>query len=348
MDKRLLIQRWPRWAVIILAVALFGPNTLFAKEQTISLGATVEAGKEHITRLRNLPQDAFLSVSVEIDGDAGILLLDESNLRLPPDRRKTLFESRTADKLRVGVRIPASGTYYLVVDNRSGGSERAFSLEVTGRSSETDQGSETKALPDSAKKAQLDEQMAKFAQNLRRYFIFEDLQFRFASCGTANAYSSEDTVIICVEIAPLLKKLGDPSKANDVFVFALMHEVGHVLLKQWGYPFHDNEEVADEFATALLVLFGQGERARASAALFADQSAEKELEIKREKFDRHPLSVQRARNILKWLEDAELLRRWQKVLVPHMQTSVLHAMTLSSKPWIDLPLVERELAMRAD
>ena len=39
---------------------------------------------------------------------------------------------------------------------------------------------------------------------------------------------------------------------------------------------------------------------------------------------------------------------WQKVFVPHMQTNVLHAMTLSNKPWIDLPLVERELAARAD
>ena len=348
MDKRLLIQRWQSWAAMILTISLFAPGTLFAKEQTVSLSATVDAGKEHITRLRNLPQDAFLSVSIEIDGAVGILLLDERNLRLPPDTRKSLFESQTADKLRIGVRIPETGIYYLVVDNRAGNTQREFSLDVTGRSGQPGKDSESAELPDSTQKTQLDEQMARFAQNLRRYFVFEDLQFRFARCGTANAYSSDDTVIICIEIAPLLKELGDKAKANDVFIFALMHEVGHVLLQQWGYPFHGNEEVADEFATALLVLFGQGERARTAAELFATQPAQKELEIKREQFDRHPLSVQRARNILKWLEDTELLKRWQKVFVPHMQTHVLKAMTLSNKPWIDLPLVERELTLRAD
>ena len=49
-----------------------------------------------------------------------------------------------------------------------------------------------------------------------------------------------------------------------------------------------------------------------------------------------------------WTRWSALLRRWQKVFVPHMQTNVLHAMTLSNKPWIDLPLVERELSLRAE
>ena len=260
------------------------------------------------------------------------------------------MESQTTGKLRVGVRIPESGVYYLVMDNSEGDTERKFSLEVTGRSGPppTAAGAETGEAPDDGNKTLLDEQMAKFEQNLRRYFVFDELRFRFARCGTANAYSSDDTVIICVEMAPLLKELGDKSKAIDVFVFALMHELGHVLLQQWGYPFHGNEELADEFATALLVLFNQGERARASAELFSKQPAQEEIEIKRERFDRHPLSVQRARNILNWLEDPELLRRWQKVFVPHMRTNVLHAMTLSDKPWIDLPLVERELAARGN
>ena len=348
MDKRLLIRRWRGFASIVLGALLIAPHTPLAKEQTVNLSATVDAGEEHITRLRNLPTGAFLSVSIDVDGQVGILLLDERNLRRPPQARESLIESQTGGKLRVGVRIPESGVYYLVVDNSKGDTERKFSLEVTGRSRPPPTTAEAEAsdTPDDGNKTQLDEQMAKFEQNLRRYFVFDELRFRFARCGTANAYSTDDTVIICVEIAPLLKELGDKSKAIDVFVFALMHELGHVLLQQWGYPFHGNEELADEFATALLVLFNQGERARASAELFSKQPAQKEIEIKRERFDRHPLSVQRARNILKWLEDEDLLRRWQKVFVPHMQTSVLHAMTLSDKPWIDLPLVERELSLR--
>lgn len=333
--------------MMIIAVALMTSGSLLAREQTVSLKATVDARKEHVTRLSNLPAGAFLSVGIEIDGRAEILLVDEDNLRLPPATRTSLFTGEVIGKLQVGVKIPASGVYYLVVDNRQGGAQRRFSLKVTGRSGATP-GDKTTDGGDPAIRSRMDQQMAKFAHNLRRYFVFDDLQFRFARCGTANAFSRDDTVIICVEIASLLKELDDKAEAGDIFVFAMMHEVGHVLLQQWGYPFHGNEEVADEFATALLVLFDQPARARTTAEFFSKGSTRKELERKSKHFDRHPLSVQRARNILKWLDDSELLRRWQKVLVPHMQTRVLQAMTLSKKPWIDLPLVERELAMRSE
>lgn len=333
--------------MIVLAAVLLTSGSLLAKEQTLSLNATVEAGEEHISRLNNLPEGAFLSVGIEIDGQAEILLLDENNLRLPPAIRTSLFTGQTIGKLQFGVRIPVRGAYYLVVSNRQGGAQRRFSLKVTGRTGPRASANTTER-GEAVGKSRMDRQMATFAQNLRRYFVFEDLQFRFARCGTANAFSSNDTVIICVEMASVLKELDDKGAAGDILVFAMMHELGHVLLQQWGYPFHDNEEVADEFATVLLVLFNQPARARTTAEFFSKKSSRKELAIKRKQFDRHPLSVQRARNILKWLDDPELLRRWQKVLVPHMQTPVLQAMTLSKKPWIDLPLVERELAMRSE
>jgi len=52
--------------------------------------------------------------------------------------------------------------------------------------------------------------------------------------------------------------------------------------------------------------------------------------------DRHPLSVQRARNILGWLDDPDLLKRWQKIFVPHRQTDLLQAMTRSTKPFFGM------------
>ena len=73
------------------------------------------------------------------------------------------------------------------------------------------------------------------------------------------------------------------------------------------------KEVADEFATALLVLFKQGERARSQAEYFAGIAPEQEFARKRSRDDRHPLSVQRARNIIGWLDDGELLKRWQTI-----------------------------------
>jgi hypothetical protein len=68
---------------------------------------------------------------------------------------------------------------------------------------------------------------------------------------------------------------------------------------------------------------------------------------KRNREDRHPLSVQRARNIIDWLEDPELVRRWQSVLVPHMQTRILRALAVHPKEWTDVALVKKELGGRA-
>ena len=95
------------------------------------------------------------------------------------------------------------------------------------------------------------------------------------------------------------------------------------------------------------MLFEQGDRARSQAEYFSKIPADKEFALKRSRDDRHPLSQQRARNILGWLGDPTLLQRWQKIFIPHLQTEVLEAMTRSDKPWIDRTLVARELAFRS-
>lgn len=62
--------------------------------------------------------------------------------------------------------------------------------------------------------------------------------------------------------------------------------------------------------------------------------------------DRHPLSVQLARNILRWLRDPLLVRKWQKVFVPHMQTAMLKQLQAKSFNWLDRHLIGQELATR--
>jgi hypothetical protein len=62
--------------------------------------------------------------------------------------------------------------------------------------------------------------------------------------------------------------------------------------------------------------------------------------------ERHPLSMERARSVLRWVKDPQLARRWQKVLVPHMQTALLERLLRQPTVWTDLPLVEKELKAR--
>ena len=122
--------------------------------------------------------------------------------------------------------------------------------------------------------------------------------------------------------------------------------MGHVLLRQWSYPLYDNEEAADEFATAIMLMVGQGDRIRAKIEFFDARPSLLEAIAKAFRDDRHPTSRQRARNIERWLGDPELVGRWQQILVPHMQTAMLEQLQQAPAPWVDLPLVAQQLALR--
>jgi hypothetical protein len=62
--------------------------------------------------------------------------------------------------------------------------------------------------------------------------------------------------------------------------------------------------------------------------------------------ERHPLSAQRAKNVLRWSKDIDFLKKWQPLLVPHMQTALLKRLKQKPTAWTDLSLVEKELAAR--
>ena len=327
----------------LIAVLLCACDASSAKEQSASINSVVAAGENYTTRLRNLPKDAEVSVHIETSGNVAVLLINHRDYTAFPEIRGPLFSGQITDALDFSIRVPASGNYYLVLDNRKGDKDRQFTLKVTASAKAA--GTATSAEV-SEKLKQANRELGKFEENLRDYFIFDALNITLERCGSANAYNRKDTVIICLELGPRMLELGDEQKAKDMLMFTLMHEVGHVLLRQWGYPFYDNEELVDEFTTALLVMFQQGYRARSPAEYFSSLSPEQELEAKRARYDRHPLSIQRARNILHWLDDPELVRRWQKIFVPHMQTTVLEALEKHPKPWTDPKLVAEELASR--
>lgn len=51
--------------------------------------------------------------------------------------------------------------------------------------------------------------------------------------------------------------------------------------------------------------------------------------------------------MVSWLQDSNnLMRRWQKILIPHFQTKVLEDMMNRPKSWTDTQLVSEELEKR--
>jgi len=328
-----------------LAAALAAPPAARAVSKTASYSGEIEAGRWSGIRLSNLVSTATLDVALSTDGELGVLLLDESGYGALPAGfgagAGAMFRGRTDDEIGFFVTVPESGDYYLVIDNRAGDRPRSYTLEVTA-SLDTD----AAGLPAQAA-ARLEASLDRLTDALAQLFVFESLDIRAARCGRENLYSDADGIVICAEFAQrLMDQLGDRQKASDALAFAVFHELGHVLLRQWRYPAYDNEEVADEFATMLMRLLGADAKVRAQAEYFAAGDADAEVERKLATDDRHPLSVQRARNILRWLADPKLVRRWQPVLVPHMRTALLEQIADQPPGWADAELVAEELARR--
>ena len=155
-------------------------------------------------------------------------------------------------------------------------------------------------------------------------------------------------MVICEEIGPLLiDRLQDQAAAQSGMVFVLFRKVGARLLRQWKHPDHANPGAIDEFATALSVMFGQQARlVQLLSALQPDgASAEMVLDLEPDRLEF--LTAERADRIAVHLENAtELARKWQPVVVPHMQTMLLATLSCRQSAWADPAVISQELRRR--
>ena len=294
-------------ALVIGLFVLIRPES--ADSRVLTTEVSVSAGKWSLIRLLNTPEKARIDIDITSDGNISVFLLGHDANGKPLPTNQALHRVRGSGALKFSAIANKAGTYFLVLDNRQGSDPRSLnvSADITAGKS--------------AKSGTLAQAIASLKAKLRQAFIFNELQIDVAACGKVNSFSGPKRVLICAEHIEMIKqKLKSKEKIRDALLFVILHEIGHVLLRQWDYPFYANEEVADEIATVLMVLFNEQRAVRTQADFFASHSADAEAAIKKTRDDRHPLSVQRARNILRWLGDTELVAKWQKILVPHMQT----------------------------
>jgi hypothetical protein len=272
---------------------------------------------------------------VESSGDIIMALLDSSGYQRWPDTPRPLFLGLVENRLSFSVSIPVTGDHYVVFDNRSGRQPRAVTATVFA----------TRGGADQLETA--DKILRRFEQQLHQIFVFDPFRIGVEKCATPKAFVDTSGIVLCVEYVQILyDTIGDRQKAKDALSFSIFHEVGRVLLTKWNYPSRANQEAADEFATVLMVMIKKKEQAMATAEYFINNPSVSEAIMKLFRDDRHPLSVQRSRNILRWLKDPQFARRWQRVLVPHMQTALLKRLRQQPTAWADRPLVEKELAAR--
>jgi Putative metallopeptidase len=317
--------------LLLLALAPVWPAAVTAA--AVALDLQVPALQWKATRLRNLPAGALVLVKVEASAGLDVAFVDNIGFRRLPALDHALFHARDDAQVSFSITIPTTGDYYVVLDNRTASEPRTVRLNVNATSG--------------GRRGSAEVTLTHFEDSLKRLFVFEPFPIRVKRCGMPQAFAGPSGIILCAEYAERLAQvLGDQAKTADAILFTLFHELGHVLLGQWKYPVFDNEEVADEFATVVMVMVGQGARARAKAEFFAKNASVAEALTKQFRDDRHPVSAQRARNILRWLDDSNLVRKWQPLLVPHMQTTVLRRLLASPPTWADRELIEKTLSTR--
>jgi hypothetical protein len=330
----------------VVLIFLFIPPAN-AKISSVKLSIEVPAGQWKTARIKNLPKDAVITANISSDRDITVVLLDQGSFEKYPDIQHPLYQSKVHEKLSFTVTIPDRGHYYVVLDNGTGSQPARLNIFIQGAVG-PEAAVMLKNLQFKEQEDHLEKKLSLVVTNLNESFIFTPFPIKVRFCGKGGtAFSGTKGILLCLEFVQAVQKvMGDKDKSNNVLLFTIFHEIGHNLLSQWGYPFYDNEEVADEFATVLIIMMGQAQRLSAVPEYFISRPSLSELLGKALKSDRHPLSVERARNIVRWMKDPQLIKRWQTIFVPHMQTEVLEKLQKTTPSWADLPLIEKELASR--
>jgi hypothetical protein len=302
----------------------------------LTVNLDVTPGNWKAVRLKNLPRDAVIALEVKCDGEITVTIIDYGDYLKFPNVRRPLFRGRVQKKLSFSLTIPESDHYYVVLDNRSGVKQQAVTVTVAATRGKMDQINMANMI------------LREFERQLHQIFIFEPFPTGVEHCDTPKAFDNRAGIVLCVGyVRQLYDGIGDTQQAKEALSFSIFHELSRVLLDQWKHPLSGKKSTADELAAVLMIMLNQTKTLSANAENFAQNPSISMALIQVLKDDRHPLTSQRARKILDWLKDPQLVRKWQNFLVPHMQTILLEKLQQHPTTWTDLPLVEKELAQRS-
>jgi hypothetical protein len=287
-------------------------STASGAEKKLPVQLKLDAGQSKSAHLQNVEAGSVITLAAQADCE---LWLDLKR----KDNGSRVFASKMPREWSTVVSIIESGEYMLYFHNRSS-QECSFKGELTARLDKHAQGS-------------VNQQLQRLSEQLRTVFIMEPIDYQLVDCKSSNSYAQGSKVLICRQhLETLQQQAGDKETAEHLILFTLMHETSHVLLTQWQYPFNNNEDVVDEFAVVLTRLMKKDDAVISQATYFEQQPSKAEYEHILANNDRHTLSIQRARNLRGWAEDKSLLARWMPVLIPHVQSDQLKAISTAKNP----------------
>lgn len=288
-----------------------------------------------------LQKNATIEVLVDVHNqrydDLSVLICDAQQLSVfrSGNSARCYGGTRLKDRFQISGAIDETRQYYLVFSN-------TFSLIVTKKASFTVYAT-TPTPWELAHK--LEEGFSALTAELSRTYGINEFDILVESCGHENAYSAHKSgnITLCSELLMELIKTN-----NEGALFAvLLHEVGHSLLNKLGLPNWDNEETVDEFAIYMLYLASKQEAALSWIEWNEQKNSRAEMINALENDVRHPLSIQRARNVRRLLNNpSEMITRWNNFLYPHMTSSALQKIASTSPPRSDPEKANSILAAR--
>jgi hypothetical protein len=327
-----------------LVLAGLGGSPALAKSQTANLSVEVPAGSWKGVKLRNLPKNAVVGVTVKTSGAVTIAVLDKTSYAKFPKLQHPIFLGTADSRLAFSVTIPTAGHYFLVVDNRRSKEARSVELAIRAASGST----KSRTSGSSTRLRQVEDQLQAFSNRLGRALVYKPVRIFVESCEPGILFlRSSFSLGLCLEYAKWLSSaLPDKSLATDTLIVSLFHEVAHLLLTQWKQPPADDEAMATEVAVTLMKIFRLDGRLRGMAEAFSGQSPL--LSSLGQSFpdDAHRFTSDHIKKILQWVNDPNLVSKWQPVLVPHFQTALLKQLLRRPEAWTDKSLIQAELRQR--
>ncbi|MDP7185800.1 MAG: DUF4344 domain-containing metallopeptidase [Paracoccaceae bacterium] len=161
-----------------------------------------------------------------------------------------------------------------------------------------------------------------FDQYIRSTYILPKFDVFVESCGQSNAFSDIVTgdITVCSEFVYEAITEGKPGALIGI----MLHELGHSALNLWNLPNFRNEETVDEFATYILMQSDAEQLIPDFVSFFTEKNSWSEAQRIISTGGPHPLSVQRARNILLNQSSGHAFtERWNLQIYPFMTTQAL-------------------------
>jgi Zn-dependent protease with chaperone function len=339
---KLLVLLAAAWIGTLRAEIIVAPQAL---KTMPSQEVLVPAQQLTIHDLGILTEGEGVFVQVDVTNatykDLGVRVVDAANMalarqNLPFQHVVGEFKKNEDAPFRIKGTIVVGGPHYLVLDNSFANfinKKVVYQLAFLKRRPEEEI-------------AAIKTNFGKFYAALKQGFEFKDFNIRIAPCGQANAYSTTATgdVTLCTEM------FDEMSARPGAITAVLFHEMGHTLMNLWGYPNFGNEDNADQFATIMLLKFGEtGKKALYEwIQWYADHDSRAQAEHMLISGDTHSLSIQRIRNIQASMQNsADLMRRWNNILYPHMTDWALKGIVDKPASFDDADAAKRELSKRA-